>query len=154
MLNNLKLSRSIYGIGLLVVMAILSMAPVLAGPSRDAELTKSNIRMPSEMVANRKYDIVVKVRNNGDVKWNSGSENQLLTTVHRTPSGSSGHWDKDFLPTVNLSRPVNTGDKYEFHYKITAPNVTGTYELDMSMANGKDRFGDIVRLTIKVVPEK
>lgn len=131
-----------------VSMSLVSLA-ASASHVLDAEMRSSDIRMPSQMKAGQKYDVVVKVKNVGSMKW-QGRDFQMLSKITRGPSGAPTQRD-EFTPHVYLKDAVQTDAKTEFHYKVQAPTWTGNWELTMSMAKGSSRFGDIVKKTVKVV---
>tara|TARA_Y100001978_G_C23568145_1_gene372741 strand:+ start:132 stop:575 length:444 start_codon:yes stop_codon:yes gene_type:complete len=131
-----------------VSMSLVSLA-ASASHVLDAEMRSSDIRMPSQMKAGQKYDVVVKVKNVGSMKW-QGRDFQMLSKITRSPSGAPAQRD-EFTPHVYLKDSVQTDAKTEFHYKVQAPTWTGNWELTMSMAKGSSRFGDIVKKSVRVV---
>lgn len=128
--------------------SVLSLAAT-ASSTLDADLSSSDVKIPTTMKAGQKYDVAVKVKNVGSMRW-QGRDFQLLTKIRRGPSGAPTQRD-EFTPHVYLKDSVETNAKTEFHYKVEAPTWTGNWELEISMAKGSTQFGDRVSKTIKVV---
>jgi hypothetical protein len=114
----------------------------------DAEIRTSDIRIPRTMKSGRKYSVIVKVKNTGDVKW-TGRPFMLTSKIYRGPSGSPTQRD-ELTPIIDLKSDVNTGAYFSFHYDVEAPNFKGDYILEWTMKKGSSAFGDKTRKTVKV----
>jgi hypothetical protein len=138
-------------VALITVFAVLNIEGTKAESkmqSYDAEIRESNIRFPRTMKPGKSYNVSVKVRNNGDVRW-SGREFSLRSRIYRGPSGSPTQRD-ELTPEIDLTSVVETNEYYTFDYKVVAPNYQGQYILEFHMVRGSRHFGDTTRVTTRV----
>lgn len=137
----------------LIVASTLASTPattaLAASKSLDAEFRRSDIRMPTTMKAGQKYDVVIKVKNSGDIRW-QGRQFRMKGKIRRSPSGAPAQRE-ELTPDVDLVSVVNTGEVWDCHFSVHAPTWTGHYELQYSMAEGNNEFGDKVDVDVDVV---
>lgn len=135
----------------LVMLALfVSGIPALA-KSLDAEMRHSDVRIPTTMKVGQKYDVTIKVKNSGDVRW-QGRRFAMKSKILRSPSGAPAQRD-ELTPDIELTDVINTGATWSCHFKVEAPDWTGEYTLEYSMADGNTLFGDRVDVRINVVAD-
>lgn len=121
----------------------------LASAPLDAQFSRSSIKIPSTMKAGQSYDVTIKVKNVGDIKW-QGRNIRMKSKIKRGPSGAPTQRE-ELTPEVNLSATVNTGQTWDCRFKVQASKWTGRYTLQYSMADGRNEFGDKVDMDVEVV---
>jgi len=132
-----------------LIMSSTIATTALAAATLDADFSRSNIRIPSSMKSGQSYDVTIKVKNVGDIKWQA-RDIKMKCTVKRGPSGAPTP-KEEFTPEVDLSTAVNTGQTWDCRFKVRAPKWTGRYTLQYSMADGRNEFGDKVDMDVEVV---
>jgi len=115
----------------------------------DAGIRTSDITIPRTLRSGKSKTVKVRVKNIGDVKWNSGREFTLHSRIYRGPSGSGTQRD-ELTPTVLLKGDVNTGAYHTFVYEIEAPDYKGEYIIEWSMQRNSRDFGDRARKNIRI----
>jgi len=116
----------------------------------DAELRDSYVQMPARIQENKKAKVTVRVKNNGETTWRGKGKYTLKVYIRRGPSGTGVYQTEDLAPYVRLEDDVAPRETHYFTYYIEGPSQTGTYEIEFTMANNNQRFGDTARATIQV----
>lgn len=86
--------------------------------------------VPSNMVAGERYPVSVKVRNTGQVAWQSG---QIVLRAQNPIDNAT--WSS--TGKVDLSTTVAPGADYTFAFDVVAPTKAGTYDFQWRVENDK-----------------
>lgn len=119
----------------------------------DGKFSASNINMPATLYPDQKDDVEITVENIGTCNWR-GNEVEMRVSIYRGPSGAKVQRD-ELIPSAPLYAP-ETGYRgtCRFLYKIEGPYYLGEYTLEFVLMYKGQKFGDLVRKTIKIVPKR
>lgn len=92
--------------------------------------------VPHDMDAGHTYDVIVVMRNTGQLTWNPGESRLLISTKG---ADNTGNWS---VANVELSNPVYSGTDVTFSFKVTAPDQDGHYNFQCQVVKNDKFFGE------------
>ena len=110
-----------------------------------AAITSGDIKMPTKVLAGKKFPVSIIVKNTGSCDWITQTNKVELRVVCISfPSSSNRERDK-LVPgdgyVQATERQVDAGEFAEFEYNIIGPSIPGDYILQWQMTNGGAAFG-------------
>jgi len=92
--------------------------------------------VPNEMETGQTNDIKVIMKNTGSTTWKPGEYKLLISTKG---GDNSGNWS---VANVELSGDVYSNSEVTFNFKVTAPDKSGTYNLQCQLSKDGLLFGE------------
>jgi hypothetical protein len=118
----------------------------------DAQFSSSNISMPATLYPDQKGQVTITVENIGTCIW-KGNEVELKVSIYKGPSGAKVQRD-ELVPSAELyAQTTGYREHYKFIYEMEGPYYLGEYTLEFVMIYKGQKFGDVVKKTIKIVPK-
>jgi hypothetical protein len=95
-----------------------------------------NQKVQNEMETGQTYDVIVIMKNTGSTTWKPGQFKRLVSTKG---GDNSGTWA---VANVELSGEVYAGSEVTFTFKVTAPENSGSYNLQCQLSKEGLLFGE------------
>ncbi len=134
----------------IVFIGAASFSAYAQSEREDAEIRESRIKLPREIKVGKKVRVDVTVKNVGTTTWKGKGKYYLNMFAHRCPAGNSCQRD-ELTPYTVLEDDVAPRESYTFTFYIEGPEYTGEYQIRYKMMFGKEAFGDIVYMPIRVI---
>jgi hypothetical protein len=93
-------------------------------------------KVQNEMETGQTYDVYMIMKNNGSTTWKPGQYKLLVNTKG---GDNSGTWS---VANVELSSDVYSNSEVTFTFKVTAPDKSGSYNLQCQMSKDGLLFGE------------
>lgn len=93
-------------------------------------------KVQNDMETGQTYDVYVIMKNNGSTTWKPGQYKLLISTKGGDNPGS---WS---VANVELSSDVYSNSEVTFTFKVTAPDKSGSYNLQCQMSKDGLLFGE------------
>lgn len=105
-------------------------------PSREyAEFTSQKVE--TNMQAGKTYSVSITFKNTGGKAWKKGKY-WIIYSDPRMNARNNNIWGID---SVTVKKSVKKGSKYEFKFKVTAPQEPGIYFFSWMMCGSNGTFG-------------
>ena len=93
-------------------------------------------KVQNEMETGQTYDVYVIMKNSGSTTWKPGQYKLLVSTKG---GDNSGAWA---VANVELSSDVYSNSEVTFNFKVTAPDKSGSYNLQCQLSKDGLLFGE------------
>ncbi len=105
-------------------------------PAReDAEFTSQTVE--THMQAGKTYSVSITFKNTGGKTWEKGKY-WIIYTDPRMNARNNNVWGID---SVAVKKNVKKGNRYEFKFKVTAPQEPGIYFFSWMLCGSNGTFG-------------
>ncbi len=105
-------------------------------PAREyGEFTSQKVE--TNMQAGKTYSVSITFKNTGGKTWEKGKY-WIIYTDPRMNARNNNVWGTD---SVAVKKNVKKGSKYEFKFKVTAPQEAGIYFFSWMMCGSNGTFG-------------
>jgi len=94
-------------------------------------------KVNTNMQAGKTYNVKVTFKNTGEKSWEKG-ECWIVYTDPRMNATTGNIWGID---SVAVKKNVKKGNRYEFKFKVTAPQEPGIYFFSWMLCNKNGTFG-------------